>query len=167
MLSGVPRRPDKRILAAEAWRGLFDFIIATADHRNQVVAQLGLTPNDSRALGSLERASGRTMSALAKEWRCDASTATWIVDRLEKRGLVERRAAPTDRRVTLVVLSPGGLKTKAQLTRGIYKAPPELLALETGELAALRDAVAPLATRPESVPAAPPQARERRRRAAD
>jgi len=45
---------------------LFDFIIATADHRNQVLAQLGLTPNDSRALGSLERGNGRTMSALAR-----------------------------------------------------------------------------------------------------
>jgi hypothetical protein len=27
------------------------------------------------------------MKSLADEWRCDASNATWIVDRLEKLGL--------------------------------------------------------------------------------
>jgi len=148
----VPSRPDKRALAADAWRGLFDFIVATADHRNQVLAQLGLTPNDSRALTTLERERGRTMSALAERWRCDASTATWIVDRLEERGWVERRPAPNDRRVTLVVLSPAGVKTRAQLKRGVYRPPPELLALDDAELAALRDAVAPLASRGRPTP---------------
>jgi DNA-binding MarR family transcriptional regulator len=48
------------------------------------------------------------MRALAREWRCDASTATWIVDRLEGKGLAERRAHATDRRVKLVVLTPRG-----------------------------------------------------------
>jgi DNA-binding MarR family transcriptional regulator len=39
------------------------------------------------------------MSQLADEWLCDASNATWIVDRLEERGLAERETTPTDRRV--------------------------------------------------------------------
>jgi DNA-binding MarR family transcriptional regulator len=84
------------------------------------------------------------MRSLAEQWRCDASTATWIVDRLERRGLAERRSAPTDRRVTLVVLTQAGVKTKTQLTRGIYKPPPELLELDRADLAALRDATAKL-----------------------
>jgi hypothetical protein len=44
------------------------------------------------------------MKSLADEWRCDASNATWIVDRLEKLGLAERKTVPHGRRVKLVVL---------------------------------------------------------------
>jgi MarR family 2-MHQ and catechol resistance regulon transcriptional repressor len=38
------------------------------------------------------------------------STITNLVDRLERAGLAERLASPTDRRVTLVRLTPGGRK---------------------------------------------------------
>src|ERR1700704_5678741 len=138
------RGRDKDSLAAAAWRELFDIIIATADHRGRVLEQLGLTPNDSRALGSLDPQLARTMRSLAEEWRCDASTATWIVDRLQQRGLVERRSDPRDRRITLVALTTRGVKTKADLIRGVYKPPPELQRLTSDELVALRDAAAKL-----------------------
>ena len=138
------RGRDKNSLAAAAWRELFGIIIATADHRGRVLEQLGLTPNDTRALGSLDRQRARTMRSLAEEWRCDASTATWIVDRMQQRGLVERRSDPRDRRITLVALTPRGVKTKAQLMRGIYEPPPELQRLTNDELIALRDAAAKL-----------------------
>lgn len=149
----MPSRPRKEALATEAWRHLFDFIVATADHRNRVLEQLGLTPNESRALGSLEAGAGRTMRSLADEWRCDASTATWIVDRLERRGLVQRRAVPNDRRLTSVVLTPRGVQTRADLRRGVYKPPRELLQLDDRDLAALRDAAARLPSRAPRSPA--------------
>ena len=84
------------------------------------------------------------MRSLATEWGCDASTATWIVDRLETRGLAERRAHATDRRVRLVVLTPEGARIRERMLRGTYAPPPELLQLETTELLALRDATASL-----------------------
>ena len=84
------------------------------------------------------------MRSLAEEWGCDASTATWIVDRLEKRGLVERRSAPKDRRVTLVALTARGVKTKARMVRGVYEPPPQLEHLTNDDLIALRDAAAKL-----------------------
>jgi DNA-binding MarR family transcriptional regulator len=138
------RGTGKPALAAAAWRGIFDFIIATADHRLAVLSRLGLTPNDARALGVLDPATGRTMRSLAREWHCDASTATWIVDRLEAKGLAERRAHPTDRRVKLVVLTPRGAQTKAEMIDGSYTPPAELLELDRAQLVALRDATAPL-----------------------
>jgi DNA-binding MarR family transcriptional regulator len=134
----------KAALATDAWRSVFDFIVATVDHRIEVLARLGITPNDSRALGGLEQESGRTMRALADEWRCDASTATWIVDRLEAKGLAERRPHPTDRRVKLVVLTAKGAETKAAMIAGTYSPPPALLQLDRAALLALRDAAAPL-----------------------
>jgi DNA-binding MarR family transcriptional regulator len=167
------RNTSKADLAADAWRGIFDFIVATLDHRIGVLSRLGLTPNDSRALGSLDPETGRTMRALAREWRCDASTATWIVDRLESKGLAERRPHSTDRRVRLVVLTPHGVQTKAAMIAGVYTPPDGLLELDRAELVALRDATAPLrglvarsstgADAPEAAPSPdPPRVRGRR-----
>ena len=132
-------------MAAEAWRAIFDFIIETAPERNRVIGELGLTPNDSRAMTSLGSKVGRTMGSLAEEWKCDASTATWIVDRLEARGLVERRAHPTDRRVKLVVLTPAGARMKARNMDRMYVPPRALLELDLADLVTLRNAVTKLA----------------------
>src|SRR5438876_3852376 len=118
-MPGMPRRAVTRAaLANEVWRDIFDFIVATSGHRNHVLARLALTPNDSRALTSLDQETGRTLRSLAEEWQCDASTATWIVDRLETKGLAERRPHPSDRRARLVVLTPDGVRTKADLFAG-------------------------------------------------
>jgi DNA-binding MarR family transcriptional regulator len=132
---------DKSALAAQAWKRLFTFFMKTRSQRDRLLARLRLTPNDVRALTELDGSSGRTMRSLAEEWGCDASNATWIVDRLEKRGLVERRAKPGDRRVKLVVLSAAGVKARKQLLDGLFEPPPELLALPRATLEALRDSL--------------------------
>ncbi|MDQ3809492.1 MAG: hypothetical protein M3336_04310, partial [Chloroflexota bacterium] len=80
---------------------------------------------------------GRTMRSLADEWECDASNATWIVDRLERLHLAERRTSPHDRRVRLVVLTVNGAKTKADLIEEFRTPPAELLALDRADLEAL------------------------------
>lgn len=136
--------PDtKSELAAQVWQRLFDFIIATASERNRVLGTYDLTPNDSRALFALAKP-GRSMGSLAEEWGCDASYATSVVDRLEQRGLAERRARPGDRRVKLAVLTAAGTKLRAALARELYKPPHELTALATADLRALWLAVAKL-----------------------
>jgi len=101
----------KAELAAEAWAPLIDFIVATGPRRSHVFGELGLTPNDGRALGSLDPVTGRSMRSLADEWGCDASTATWAIDRLVAKGLAERRAHDRDRRITLVTLTAAGDET--------------------------------------------------------
>lgn len=132
------RSASKAELAAAVWRHVFDFIIATAPQRIDLLASLGLTPNDSRALQSLSAdGSGRPMRSLAAEWQCDASTATWIVDRLEAKGLAERRAHPRDRRIKLVALTPRGVDTQAAIIAGTYTPPPQLLELSAEDLSTL------------------------------
>jgi DNA-binding MarR family transcriptional regulator len=131
---------SKSALAAEVWRRMFDFLIATRAQRDRVLGSFGLTPNDVRALSSLDKA-GRSMRSLADAWGCDASNATWMIDRLEARGLAERRSVPRDRRIKLVVLTPVGEKTRDALLEGVYQPPPELLELDRADLELLRKAV--------------------------
>jgi DNA-binding MarR family transcriptional regulator len=131
----------KAAIAAEVWRRLFDFLISSSDHRARVLAKYRLTPNESRALHTLDGSDGHTMRALAQAWACDASNATWIIDRLEARGLVERRSKPGDRRVKLVVLTAAGARTLQRLRKAMYEPGPELLSLPIETLEALLTAL--------------------------
>jgi DNA-binding MarR family transcriptional regulator len=131
----------KHALASEVWRRMFAFFISTRFQRDSVLQRLDLTPNDTRALGSLSQEEGRTMRSLAREWGCDASNATWMVDRLERKGLAERHSLPGDRRVKLVVLTPAGEDRRRQLAQMLADPPAALLQLEMDDLEALRCAV--------------------------
>jgi DNA-binding MarR family transcriptional regulator len=128
---------DRRAAAAEAWRSLFDVFVRTRWQRDAVLERLGLTPNDAKALNTLDPAEGKPMRALAQAWGTDASAATWVVDRLERKGLAERRAQPGDRRVKLVVLTPLGVQARDEILSAFHEPPPELLALDQHELQSL------------------------------
>jgi DNA-binding MarR family transcriptional regulator len=128
-------------LAGRIWQLMFEFLMRTAPDRGRSLGRRGLTPNDSRALASLDPRDGRTMRSLADEWECDASNATWIVDRLERFGLAERRTVPHDRRVKLVVLTARGVKTKAELMEEFLTPPAELLEMDERDLRTLQRAL--------------------------
>jgi DNA-binding MarR family transcriptional regulator len=140
----VARTSAKQELAAEAWRPLARFFFDTVRHRQKVMSSEGLTPNDIRALMALDPSEGRTMRELADSWTCDASNATFIVDRLEERALAERRTVATDRRVKLVVLTPRGAEIRGRILQRFFEPPPELLELSRADLEALREAAARL-----------------------
>ena len=63
------------------------------------------------------------MGRLAETLACDASNVTGLVDRLESRGLVQRRAVGGDRRVKVLGLTPTGLRVRAQLLRQVTARP--------------------------------------------
>ena len=142
--------PDssKAALAREVWVMMFDFLMRTSPQRAKALGRRGLTPNDARALTALDPTVGRTMRSLAADWECDASNATWIVDRLERLGLANRRAVEGDRRAWHVVLTPKGRKTKADLVNEFHTPPKDLLGLTRDRLDALHEALAELAKRP-------------------
>jgi DNA-binding MarR family transcriptional regulator len=135
---------SKNELAAQAWRPLARFFFETVRHRQRILAQEGLTPNDIRALIVLDRTQGRTMGELAEAWSCDASNATFIVDRLEERTIAERRTVPSDRRVKLVVLTEQGAEIRGRVLERFFEPPPELLDLNRSDLEALREAASRL-----------------------
>jgi DNA-binding MarR family transcriptional regulator len=139
---GHDQQGAKKALAADTWRLMLDCSMAQFGRTSGILQRLGLTPGHMKLLMQLEEGPGRAMGSLAQSFRCDASTMTWLVDRLEERGLVERRMFPNDRRVKAVSLTPLGIETKAELTERLYEPPEELLALDPATLQALRGALA-------------------------
>src|SRR3989441_12647390 len=138
------RSATKAELAAEVWSQIFDFLVATHEQRDRILQRFGLTPGDSKALMHLDSEMAQSMGSLAAAWSCDASNATWMVDRLEQRGLVERRAVAGERRVKAVVLTSEGIAMKAALNEARHEPPPEVLELPRPELEAMAYALAKL-----------------------
>jgi len=130
-------KPASDALARRVWQALFDLLIRSAPARTASLARRGLTPNDSRALFSLDPGTGRSMRSLADEWQCDPSNATFIVDRLEALGLALRQPLLHDKRVKLVVLTRKGEKTRSDLLREFHQPPAEFDRLDRADLEAL------------------------------
>ncbi len=114
--------------SASGWR-------ATTPQAGHVKALLALDPDEPQAMGTL-----------AQNFACDASTMTWLVDRLEEKGLVERRGLKNDRRVKTVALTPEGVKTKEELESRMYEPPEFILDLDRDVLESLHEVLGSLVT---------------------
>lgn len=157
-------RVTKIELAQDVWQTMLGYLVTHRAHQSLVAQELGLTPGHVKALYELGADESVSMGALASVLGCDASSATWLVDRLEERGLVERQPHPRDRRVKTVVLTPDGAKTKARLVELLSEPPDDLVALDRDALDQLHDALrllpphppfwAPAPRAPDGAPAA-------------
>jgi DNA-binding MarR family transcriptional regulator len=151
----VSRSDPKREVAGDVWRSMLQFAFMHQSRRFMSDARdMGLTPGHMKALMVLQPGELRPMGALAEAMGCDASTCTWLVDRLEERGLVERRPSTTDRRVKAVVLTPAGVKMKQSVHERMYEPPPDLLALDRDSLEKLRTALRKLPQPPHEAASA-------------
>lgn len=101
-------------------------------------AEHTLTGAQARLLGLLSL-EPLPMRRLAQKLRCEPSNVTGIVDRLEARGLVERRPDPNDRRVKLAAATAEGRRVAASLRNSLDFAREPLAGLSTAEREALRD----------------------------
>ncbi|HSG79171.1 MAG TPA: MarR family transcriptional regulator [Acidimicrobiia bacterium] len=99
------------------------------------LADYGMSPPMVGTLHFLDEP--MAMSALADRLSCDASYVTGLADRLEERGLVERLADPSDRRVRQLRLTDKGLAMRRTLDRHITEGNPVLERLDDEELADL------------------------------
>jgi len=115
--------------------------ITSHEHQIEATAEFGVSPGDLKALTRLSSGQGESMSTLATTWRCDASTVTWIVNRLEQRGLVERQPHKTDRRVKVVALMKVGEKLRKQLHDQGERRPKAFETLSSSELETLHQLV--------------------------
>lgn len=132
------RGKDDEGIQSEIWKSLYEFLLAEHERRLESASELRVSPGDLKALMRVTPGRRQSMRELADTWRCDASTVTWIVDRLESQGLAERQAHPTDRRVKVVVLSRKGERLRRTLLERLYEPPAALSTLSQAELKTLR-----------------------------
>jgi DNA-binding MarR family transcriptional regulator len=89
--------------------GLFQLSFLLQDRLARIAAAHELSPIQVRLLGSLrDRQPG--MNDLARHLQLEKSSLSGLIDRAEKRGLVERIASKNDRRAATVKLTARGVK---------------------------------------------------------
>ena len=81
--------------------------------------ETGLTPVQWAALMSTSQNPGLDQSTLSREIYIDTSTIAGVVDRLEARGLIQRRHSPEDRRVRLLYLTDEGAALLKQASASV------------------------------------------------
>jgi DNA-binding MarR family transcriptional regulator len=123
----------KKSPAAEAWQLLWEFMLENRRLFLHSVAELHLTPPQAFALRHMDPARPATMSELAEILFCDASNVTGLVDRLEARGIVERRPDERDRRVKTVVFTSEGLKLRERVIALMNEPPPQIARLSRAD----------------------------------
>jgi DNA-binding MarR family transcriptional regulator len=100
-----------------AWQLLVKFFFAQREHLPSMGEEFELSPVQCHVLHLIEPERPLPMGRLADTLRCDASNVTGLVDRLEARGLVQRRPSADDRRVKVIQLTPTGSRLRAQLLK--------------------------------------------------
>ncbi|MEH0937289.1 MarR family winged helix-turn-helix transcriptional regulator [Micromonospora psammae] len=108
------------------------------------------------------------MTDLAAQTSLSTSGVTRVVDRMERDGLIFRRACPSDRRSSYAVITPSGLKRLDETLPGHLRIieqwftgqlTPDALAAMLDGLRRVRDAVHPGATAGSAGPAPGPEAK--------
>lgn len=108
--------PEPRAVAERELCGLVNGLAQRiAEHVRKRAATLGLTAAQATALR--EMTGSMTMRELAERMSCEPSNATFVVDKLEHRGLIERRQHPTDRRAKQLALTPEGHNLRRRLLK--------------------------------------------------
>ncbi|MDR0346604.1 MAG: MarR family transcriptional regulator [Nocardiopsaceae bacterium] len=106
--------PQARVTAERELCGLVNGLAQQiSEHVRERATRLGLTAAQATALRELT--GPMTTSELAERMSCEPSNATFVVDKLEKQQLVERRPHPTDRRARQLILTPEGSTLRAKL----------------------------------------------------
>lgn len=87
----------------------------------------GLTPVQYAALSQVGLTPGVDQRTLAGSIGLDTSTTAGVIDRLEARGLMQRKASPEDRRVRLLSLTRDGQSLLRAVQPDMLKAQQRIL----------------------------------------
>jgi DNA-binding MarR family transcriptional regulator len=128
--------------ASDAWKAMADLVLNN-ERRREVSEEVGMSFGKIRALRRIARRP-MPMSELASLLTVDPPNLTPVVDDLERAGLVERQAHPTDRRVKLVVATAEGTALAETADEILARPPARLSALPVEDLETLRRILAQL-----------------------
>ena len=119
--------------ACDAWQLLTQLFFAHRANLPSLAAELQLSPAQCHLLHLIEPGRPIPMGQLAETLACDASNVTGLVDRLESRGLIRRRASEEDRRVKVLELTPTGARLRTLLIDRMTAPPATLRRLSVAE----------------------------------
>jgi DNA-binding MarR family transcriptional regulator len=131
----VAKRVDPE--SCRAWQLLMKFYFVQRRHLPEWAGESGLSQVQCHVLHLMDPGRPVPMARLAESLSCDASNVTGLVDRMEARGLIVRRAAPGDRRVKVLELTPAGERLRAEMLRHMTGDPLPLATLSADERRAL------------------------------
>jgi DNA-binding MarR family transcriptional regulator len=126
----------------EAWILLLSLLRADQGPLLKIWAEFDLSSAQGELLCSLEPEKTAAMVSIARTLHCHDSNVTGLVDRLEQRGLIERRSDPKDRRVKLIALTKEGESLRRRLFERLYDPLPFIASLSVKDKITLRDILA-------------------------
>jgi DNA-binding MarR family transcriptional regulator len=119
------KRTGVRALVYELVEATYNVVEQTEANIAGALADLGLTRPLADVVWALDsERSPMSMGELAADIRCEPSTATFLVDKLHEKGLVQRGSDPRDRRRTTVALTPEGEQVRDTLVQAIHDGSP-------------------------------------------
>ena len=104
-----------------------------------IAAEYGLSAIQAKVLSRLSADKPRSMRAIAVHLHVDPANLTAIVDKLEGRGLIERRESVGDRRAKVLVITAAGVTTCSAFHAALASAPGPLAGLPADRARLLRD----------------------------
>jgi DNA-binding MarR family transcriptional regulator len=106
---------------------------------DEAATAAGLSPASVWALVQLDPDRPISQKELAARLHCNPSTVVNPTDRLEERGLVVRRPNPSDRRVNVLIVTPGGVRVRDELIERLLEPPAAFHGLPAPEAERFRD----------------------------
>jgi DNA-binding MarR family transcriptional regulator len=119
---------SKRELESEVLRALAESGIGTILFRNALAKRLGITLTESLCLTILGTRRVSTPTEIARFTGLASGSTTTMLDRLERRGFVERKPNPEDRRSVIVRIDERYSRIAQELVAGVRKAHRDLIA---------------------------------------
>ena len=117
-------------LSTHLWLVMMKSFQAVREHAESSIATTGLCMTDFTTLEVLLHKGPLPVNTIGEKVQLTSGSITTAVDRLEKKGLVERQFSEHDRRVRLVHLTSTG----RQLIEGVFEAHEQALCLATSGL---------------------------------
>jgi MarR family 2-MHQ and catechol resistance regulon transcriptional repressor len=108
-----PPEREAGALPLKLWRALDRAHAALAAAAGEEAARHGLSIAELEVLDTLRRKGPLSVGQVRRRVRVSSGGATYLVSRLEGRGLLERRDVPGDRRARVAALTPAGEEVAA------------------------------------------------------
>jgi len=109
-------RNEPAPLAYRLAEAAYELHAALERHLHDMLVELDLTIPLSDAIWQLDPKLGPlSRRELAERLHCDPSNVTFLVDRLERRRLLTRARARSDRRIQALALTPAGIDVRERL----------------------------------------------------